>query len=67
VLNASRHHRYSHSAHPSKLPLVDACAQRLAASQVLSHRVTPLLMPFFHVLNASRHHRYSHRACCVVW
>jgi len=83
VLNASRHHRYSHSIPGRETFSTSKCstprgitgtltndapcagtprfsAQRLAASQVLSHNGIRSATMRLWVLNASRHHRYSH-------
>ncbi len=66
VLNASRHHWYSH---PSRH--APAChqksAQRLAASLVLSLCMHWLFYSLFaSVLNASRHHWYSHLSRTIL-
>ena len=59
MLNALRHQRYFHSA-DSFISADVFCAQRLAASEVLSYQDFICFHWYSHVLNALRHQRYFH-------
>src|SRR5205085_8206394 len=61
VLNALRHQRYFHTSASSETPNSRRCAQRLAASKVLSPARRWRFTKVAQVLNALRHQRYFHR------